>query len=81
MKHVTSSRRQIVMAALIALALVGAAMRYWAADPSLARQIGTLLLVLWLPAVGNLVAFVSARCQHARGGPPASAQRGRSRPS
>jgi hypothetical protein len=58
MKHVTSSRRQIVMAALIALALVGAAMRYWAADPSLARQIGTLLLVLWLPAVGNLVAFV-----------------------
>jgi hypothetical protein len=58
MKHVTSSRRQIVMAALIALALVGAAMRYWAADPSVARQIGTLLLVLWLPAVGNLVAFV-----------------------
>lgn len=45
------------MATLLGLAVVGAAMRYWAANPSLARDIGTLLLVLWLPAVGNLVAF------------------------
>lgn len=58
MKIVTSSRRQIVMAVLLALALLGAAIRHWADDPSLARDIGTLLLVLWLPAVGNLVAFV-----------------------
>jgi hypothetical protein len=58
MKHVTSSRRQIVMATLLGLAVLGAGMRYWAADPSLARDIGTLLLVLWLPAVGNLVAFL-----------------------
>lgn len=57
MKTVTSPRRQIVMAALLGLAVVGAAMRYWADNPSLARDIGTLLLVLWLPAVGNLVAF------------------------
>jgi len=46
------------MATLLALAIVGAAMRYWAPDPSLARDIGTLLLVLWLPAVGNLIAFL-----------------------
>ena len=45
------------MATLLALAAVGAAMRYFASNPSLARDIGTLLLVLWLPAVGNLVAF------------------------
>ena len=57
MKYVTSSRRQIVMATLLALAIVGAAMRYFAPNPSLARDVGTLLLVLWLPAVGNLVAF------------------------
>lgn len=61
MKYVTSSRRQIVMATLLALAIVGAAMRYWAPDPSLARDIGTLLLVLWLPAVGNLIAFLVRR--------------------
>jgi hypothetical protein len=57
MKYVTSSRRQVVMAILLALAVVGAGMRHFAANPSLARDIGTLLLVLWLPAVGNLVAF------------------------
>lgn len=49
------------MAVLLGLALLGAAMRYWAPNPSLQRDIGTLLLVLWLPAVGNLVAFVIAR--------------------
>ena len=57
MKYVTSSRRQIVMATLLGLAIVGAAMRYWAPNPSGARDIGTLLMVMWLPAVGNLVAF------------------------
>lgn len=46
------------MATLLALAVVGAAVRYWAPNPSLARDIGTLLLVLWLPAVGNLIAFL-----------------------
>ncbi len=46
------------MATLLGLAIVGAAMRYWAPNPSATRDIGTLLLVLWLPAVGNLVSFV-----------------------
>ena len=58
MKYVTSSRRQIVMATLLGLAIVGAAMRYWAPNPSTARDIGTLLLVMWLPAVGNIISFV-----------------------
>ena len=58
MKYVTSSRRQIVMATLLGLAIVGGAMRYWAPNPSTARDIGTLLLVMWLPAVGNLISFV-----------------------
>ncbi len=58
MKYVSSWRRQVVMATLLALAVVGAAVRYWAPNPSLARDIGTLLLVLWLPAIGNLIAFL-----------------------
>ena len=58
MKYVTSSRRQIVMVTLLVLAIVGGAVRYWAPNPSTARDIGTLLLVMWLPAVGNLVSFV-----------------------
>jgi hypothetical protein len=57
MKIVDSQRRQVVMAVLLVLAAAGAGIRYWADNPSLAHDIGTLLLVLWLPAVGNLVAF------------------------
>ena len=57
----TSHRRQFIVAVLLALAIVGAGMRYWADKPSLARDIGTLLLVLWLPAVGNIVAFAIGR--------------------
>jgi hypothetical protein len=57
MKYVNSSRRQVVMTVLLSLAVLGAAMRYWAPNPSVARDVGTLLLVMWLPAVGNLVAF------------------------
>lgn len=66
----TSHRRQLIVAVLLALALVGAGMRYWADDPSLARDIGTLLLVLWLPAVGNIVGFAIGRWRAAH--PPRS---------
>ncbi len=58
MKYVSSPRRQMVMAILLGLAVLGAVLRYQAPNPSTTRDIGTLLLVLWLPAVGNLVAFV-----------------------
>ncbi|MES2633543.1 MAG: hypothetical protein V4669_11260 [Pseudomonadota bacterium] len=61
MKIVTSSRRQIVMGVLLLLAVIGAAVRYWAPNPSTARDVGTLMLVLWLPAVGNLVAFAISK--------------------
>jgi hypothetical protein len=61
MKVVTSSRRQIVMAVLLGVAATGGAIRHWAANPSLLHDIGTLMLVLWLPAVGNLVGFVIQR--------------------
>lgn len=46
------------MAVLLALATVGAVIRHWSPKPSLAYDIGTLMLVLWLPAVGNLIAFL-----------------------
>ena len=58
MKIVSSSRRQIVMAVLLGFATLGAVIRFNAPNPSTLRDIGTLMLVLWLPAVGNLVAFV-----------------------
>ncbi len=49
------------MAVLLALAVVGLAIRHFAPNPSTLRDIGTLMLVLWLPAVGNLVAYLIRR--------------------
>ncbi len=62
----TSSRRQLIVFVLLVLALAGAAIRQWADNPSITRDIGTLLLVLWLPIIGNVVAYVIMRVQSAR---------------
>ena len=69
----TSSRRQLIVFVLLMLALAGAAMRHWAANPSITRDVGTLLLVLWLPVIGQVVGFVIARAQGARPGRSAAA--------
>ena len=45
------------MCVLLALAATGGVIRHQAPDPSTLRDVGTLLMVLWLPAVGNLVAY------------------------
>jgi hypothetical protein len=58
---VTSSGRRLVMAALLALAIAGGVIRYFAPNPSTLHDVGTLLLVLWLPAVGNLISFLVRR--------------------
>jgi hypothetical protein len=69
----TSSRRRLIVYVLLGLAVAGAAMRQWAPHPSLARDVGTLLLVLWLPVIGQVVGFVIARVQQARAGRVAAA--------
>ncbi|HSV78317.1 MAG TPA: hypothetical protein VLK85_03805 [Ramlibacter sp.] len=66
----TPARRRIIMATLLALATAGAVIRYFAAPGSVLHDIGTLLLVLWLPAVGNLIAWLIR--QAPRRAPPAS---------
>jgi len=62
----TSPRRQLIVAVLLVLAIVGAGMRSWAPKPSLARDIGTLLLVLWLPVIGNIIGFLIGRAARLR---------------
>jgi hypothetical protein len=54
---VTSARRRLAMAVLLLLAASGGVVRKYAPNPSVLRDVGTLLLVLWLPAVGNLIAY------------------------
>lgn len=61
---VTPFRRRLAMVVLLLLAASGGVIRKLAPDPSVLRDIGTLLLVLWLPAIGNLIAFFVARIPH-----------------
>ncbi|HEY8356492.1 MAG TPA: hypothetical protein VIL30_03435 [Ramlibacter sp.] len=53
-----STGRQRAMAVMLALAVAGAVIRYFAPQPSTLHDIGTLLMVMWLPAVGNLIAWL-----------------------
>ena len=55
-----SSRRQTITAVLLLLAVAGGLLRWLAPQPSLARDMGSLLLVLWLPIIGNIIAWLVA---------------------
>src|SRR4051812_45547657 len=54
----TPSRRRLAMALMLALALSGGLIRHYAPAPSTLRDFGSLLLGMWLPAVGNLIAWL-----------------------
>ena len=66
----TPGRRRLAMVVLLTLAVAGGVIRKLAPDPSTLRDVGTLLLVLWLPAVGNLIAWLIKRIP--RSVPPAT---------
>jgi hypothetical protein len=51
-------RRQTIVIGLVACAVIGAVLRLAAPNPSALRDLGTLLLVLWLPVIGNVVGFL-----------------------
>ncbi len=56
------------MAVMLALAAAGGVIRALAPAPSVLRDVGTLMLVLWLPAIGNLLAYLMGKLP--RGEPP-----------
>src|SRR5215204_4109927 len=66
----TPARRRLAMIALLLLAASGGVVRWLAPNPSTLRDVGTLLLVLWLPAVGNLIAYFIKKIP--RSAPPAT---------
>ena len=55
--HATSARRKLVVVILLVLALGGGAIRLLAPNPSALRDIGSLMLVLWVPVIGNVLAY------------------------
>jgi hypothetical protein len=66
------SRRKLIVVLLLCVAVVGAVMRHYAAPGSTYRNLGTLLMLIWLPVVGNIVGWLMARIRRPRA-PAASA--------
>ncbi|MCA0214494.1 MAG: hypothetical protein LCH79_15120 [Proteobacteria bacterium] len=58
---VSSASRRVAMAVLLGLAVLGGVIRYTAPNPSTLRDVGTLLLVLWVPAIGQLIGFLARK--------------------
>lgn len=58
------------MAALLVLAVLGGVIRYSAPNPSTWRDIGTLLLVLWVPAIGQLIGYLARKIPYSAPPPP-----------
>ena len=69
MKNI-STRRLIITLFLLAVAVAGGIIRLVAPQPSLARDIGSLMLVMWLPIIGNIIAWLVARAHSRKAGPP-----------
>jgi hypothetical protein len=57
----TTPRRKLIVIVLLVLSAVGAVVRYSAADPSALRDVGTLMMLLWLPVIGNVVGWIVER--------------------
>jgi len=55
------TRRKLIVIVLLWMAAGGALMRQFSAQGSMLRDIGTLLMLLWLPIVGNIIAWLVAR--------------------
>ncbi|MBT2301355.1 hypothetical protein J7E70_12870 [Variovorax paradoxus] len=55
------ARRRLIVIALLCVAVGGALLRHFAAPGSTARDIGTLLMVLWLPVIGSVIAWLMAK--------------------
>ncbi len=58
-----SKRRQIIAVVMLLLALIGGLVRWFSPQPSLARDVGSLLMVLWLPIVGNIIGWLMQRAR------------------
>ncbi|MET0541158.1 MAG: hypothetical protein ABWZ88_05330 [Variovorax sp.] len=63
------ARRQLIVIVLLCLAVGGGVVRYFAA-PSTFRDIATLLMLLWLPVIGNVIAWLVGKWR--RPPPPAA---------
>lgn len=62
-------RRKLIVVILLCVAVTGALMRHYAERGSTTRDVGTLLMVLWVPIIGNVIAWLIGK--RPRRAPPA----------
>ena len=60
------SRRKLIVIVLLFIAVGGAAIRHFVPPPSTLRDIGTLMLLLWIPVIGNVVGWLFGKVRVAR---------------
>jgi hypothetical protein len=64
-------RRRLIVVIFLCLAVAGAVIRHYAEPGSRLRDLGTLLLVLWLPLIGNIIGWLMRRWMTPKPAPPA----------
>lgn len=65
------ARRKLIVIVLLCIAVCGAVLRHFADRGSTLRDFGTLLMLLWLPIIGNVIAWLVARVRRPAGPAPA----------
>jgi hypothetical protein len=70
------ARRRLIAIVLLCVAVGGALMRHFAAPGSVTRDIGTLLMLLWLPIIGNVIAWLIAKLRRPAAAEPAGFEAG-----
>lgn len=65
-----SSRRFLIVVALLVTAVAGALLRSFSAPESTPYYLGTLLMVMWVPVVGNVISFLARRFKPSASAPP-----------
>ncbi|MES2534029.1 MAG: hypothetical protein V4636_23490 [Pseudomonadota bacterium] len=63
------ARRKLIVIILLCVAVCGAVIRQRATPGTTTRDIGTLLMLLWIPIVGNIIAWLVAQIRRK---PPAA---------
>lgn len=66
------ARRRLIAVFLLCMAVAGAVLRHLAAPASTLRDVGTLMLLLWLPIIGSVVGWLFTKLRRRRpaSGPP-----------
>jgi hypothetical protein len=67
------ARRKLIVVILLCVAVAGAVIRHFAVPGSTTRDIGTLLMLLWIPIIGNVVAWLFGKLRRKAPAEPAAA--------